>query len=315
MAGYDEAKLMDALSVWGGPPTELRSFKRNVRRANRNLDGGGDFGPLASLERVCRSISEQYVAGFGYQILSDGRGDGGRLDAAQRILLLGQSAEWKEFLDNPDYITPSLPAYGEALLQLIATNRTALIAPTEQIALDVLKSGRYEAPEGTTGYFIKPSKLGVFALEMLAAMRGETIDWESFHVPPDRFWLDCARVGLTEPDPGKAAEWAKQLCDAHMQTLQTDKENFDYDPSTGHEIDFEAHFLWPITVHAFLRLRAQLGLQTGGFDHPLMNTSFSVLKGWDMPAGAWLAETWFTEILDKVVSVAPDLKANVDLIR
>lgn len=45
-----------------------------------------------------------------------------------------------------------------------------------------MKSGRYAPPTGTTGYFNVPSKLGVFVLEMLALVRGETINWQSLHI-------------------------------------------------------------------------------------------------------------------------------------
>ena len=149
----------------------------------------------------------------------------------------------------------------------------------------------------------------------MAATRNETIDWQSFHVPPARFWFDCARTGVTEPDPDKAAQWGHDLCEAHLRTVARDTENGTMTPSTGHEIIQQAHFLWPITVHAFLRLRARLGLQTSEIDHPLVRTSFSILRNWSVPAGAWPTEPWLTEILDKTVTVAPSLEAQVDLIR
>ncbi|WP_139212339.1 hypothetical protein [Jannaschia pohangensis] len=225
------------------------------------------------------------------------------------------SAEEVDFNANPDFLTPYLDTYGETLLQLVATGRDDLAEATEEIARRVLATGRYAKPADSGGYFGAPAKLGVFALEMLAARRGETIDWESFHVPPDRFWRDCARIGLTEPDPVKAAEWAAQLCDAHMQTLRTDRDGMSTTPFEGKEINQQAHFLWPITTHAFLRLRAGQGLETAPVDHPLMRTSFEVLRGWHVPVGAWQPEPWFAEILDKTVAIAPTLGPRLEIIR
>ncbi|KYB45578.1 hypothetical protein AB664_06660 [Brucella anthropi] len=84
--------------------------------------------------------------------------------------------------------------------------------------------GAYVPPAGTTSYFTVPSKLGVFGLEMIATVRGETINSQSYHIPPDPLWLDCARIGLIVPVPIRAVDWARRLCDSHMLALQTDKE-------------------------------------------------------------------------------------------
>lgn len=211
---------------------------------------------------------------------------------------------------------PELSDYGEYLLELMATSRVELIEPTREIAMGVVTSGRYAPSSSTsTGYFGSPAKLGVFALEMLAVMRDEVIDWESFHIPPDRSWLDCARIGLPEPDPVKAAEWGLQLCDAHMATLQADKDNPDMSWFQGFKMVNEAHHLWPVSVYAFIRARAQMGLATAEIDHPLMRTSFAILQDWTVPAGSWQAQPWFTEIVDRIQQIEPALEPALELVR
>jgi len=314
MAELYEGDLLEALSLYDWDYSNSPSVKRAIRSMNYYLDGNGDYGPISGLNSA-DGIVHVTLYHFAYWVMAAREPRAPMLDLAQRMQFLAQVGRKFRFDENPQHLTPSLPEYGETILQLIATGRDDLLGPTEQIALGVLQSGRYVKREGTGGFFIQPSKIGVFALEALAATRNETIDWESFHVPPDRFWLDCARVGVTEPDPAKAAQWGHDLCEAHLNTLQRDVDNGTMTAATGHEINAEAHFLWPITVHAFLRLRAQLGLQTAEIDHPLMRTSFAIMRDWTMPAGAWQIEPWFTEILDKTVSAAPSLTPQVDLIR
>ncbi|PJI84222.1 hypothetical protein BC777_3904 [Yoonia maricola] len=316
MAEYNEGNLRESLSLWDGYPHDDASFfERRLRRIDRALSGGSDYGPLSAHSRFGKSLGLGFLCRFGYHIMASQTVENASLDASQRVVFLGQAAEFQEFSTLEQYVTPSLEYYGETLLQLMATSRADLLAATEEIALSVLRSGRYAPPEGTTGYFTQPSKIGVFALEMLAQARGETIDWESFHVPPDRFWLDVARIGLNEPDPAKAAEWAQELCEAHMRTLATDVENGTMGSSTGHEIRREAHFLWPITTVAFLRMRAGLGHRTDPVDHPLMRTSFQVLHDWQVPAGSWPGAPWWAEVLNKTQTIAPGLAPQIGLIR
>lgn len=315
MKELDEKRLKRSMSLYDLEFKDSITFEDVSEGIPRAFSGHVDAAGLRSVPRICRSVVINDMTHFGYWILEKQDVRPAALDRAQRAWFLGISAERHLINASATHLAPGLEYMGELLLSLLATGRTPLIGPAEENARAILQSGRYAPTEGTTGYFTKPAKIGVFALEMLAAMRGETIDWESFHVPPDRFWLDCARIGLTEPDPAKAAEWATQLCEAHLQTLQTDKDNFSFDPSTGHEIDMEAHFLWPITVIAFLRLRAAQGLQTGEIDHPLMRTSFDILHGWSLPAGAWTPEPWFVDFLDKVEGAAPDISDSIKEIR
>ncbi|SFJ15707.1 hypothetical protein [Jannaschia pohangensis] len=314
MAEYPEGLLRDDLSLYDQPVMGAASVTLAIEDIAYFMDGNGDMSPLSGV-LIAQSIYNAAMNHFGYWILASREPRAAALDLAQRIKFLMMSAEEVEFNANPDFLTPYLDTYGETLLQLVATGRDDLAGATEEIARRVLATGRYAKPADSGGYFGAPAKLGVFALEMLAARRGETIDWESFHVPPDRFWRDCARIGLTEPDPVKAAEWATQLCDAHMQTLRTDRDGMSTTPFEGKEINQQAHFLWPITTHAFLRLRAGQGLETAPVDHPLMRTSFEVLRGWHVPAGAWQPEPWFAEILDKTVAIAPTLGPRLEIIR
>ncbi|KYB45577.1 hypothetical protein AB664_06655 [Brucella anthropi] len=74
----------------------------------------------------------------------------------------------------------------------------------------------------------------------------------------------------------------------------------------------EAHFLWPIAVHAFLRLREQLRLETGEIDHQLMQRHFALLCDWNMPFGSWQVEPWYSDILARTLAEAPSLQADLD---
>lgn len=315
MTTYSEKQLIKRLALYRGDYHQSLGLEDMIEDAERIFADGSDYGPLAGLDKVADGLVIECMSNFGLGMMERHETDGILLDLSQRCRFFSFVVEKKFFDEDPNFVTPALSPYGEWMLQFIATGRTDLQQRLEAIVLSVVKSGRYASPAGTTGYFTAPSKLGVFALEMLAAGRGETINWESFHIPPDPFWLDCARIGLIEPDPVRAADWARRLCDAHMKTLQTDKDNFVFNASTGHEIELEAHFLWPIAVHAFLRLRGQLGLETGEIDHRLMQTPFALLRDWNMPAGSWQAEPWYSDILARTLAEAPSLQADLDLIR
>ncbi|TRW92127.1 hypothetical protein FNJ84_21215 [Paracoccus sp. M683] len=269
-----------------------------------------------SIPTLALATGDDALLNFSYWVAASRKLRGEVLDFSQRSRFLGFAVEKNDFDRKLHRKPPRLSDYGEYLLELMATSRADLIEPTREIAMGVVTSGRFvpSSPE-STGYFGSPAKLSVFALEMLAVMRGEVIDWESFHIPPDRFWLDCARIGLPEPDPVKAAEWGGQLCDAHMATLQADKDNPDMSWFQGFEMVNEAHHLWPISVYAFIRARARLGLATAEIDHPLMRTSFAILKDWTVPAGSWQAQPWFTEIIDRIQQIEPALEPALDLVR
>ncbi|WP_373634892.1 hypothetical protein [Yoonia sp. SS1-5] len=314
MGEYGETQIVAGLALYRSDPFTSINFEDALEDTHYFMDGNGDMSPLEGALQM-KGLIVPFLGHFGYWVATAGQVKTAELDVAQRAAFFEKAVTHTLFQSNPSHVTPSLPQYGETLLQLIATGRADLLAATEQIALSVLKSGRYAPPEGTTGYFSQPSKVGVFALEMLAQQRDETVDWESFHVPPDRFWLDAARLGLNDPDPQKGAEWARELCAAHMRTLATDVENGSMDASTGHEIREEAHFLWPITTIAFLRMRASLGHQTGPVDHPLMRTSFQVLHDWQVPAGSWPGAPWWTDILDRTAAIAPALTPQIALVR
>lgn len=316
MKSYDERRLIRLLEIYEGDFYSTIGVEDLIADALDGLEGGSDYGPLSGISSVANAASTDSLLNFAYYVAAAKEVKGDVLDFSQRSRFLGFAVEKYEFDQEPQYLAPGLAQYGECLLELMATSRADLIEPLRQIAMGVVTSGRYAPSSPTsTGHFIVPAKLGVFALEMLAVMRGEVIDWESFYVPPDRFWLDCARIGLPEPDPVKAADWGLQLCDAHMATLQSDKDNPDKSWDQGFEMENEAHHLWPISVYAFLRARAQMGLETAEIDHPLMRTSFAILKDWTVPAGSWQAQPWFIDILDKIQAIEPTLEPALKLVR
>jgi len=320
MDTFSEDRVRDWLSLYAERPLEGPSVTDALEDFDYYLSdeyqqgGEGLIDPYAAVD-VFESAESAARDHFAYWVMQGAEIRAPYLDLAQRLRHLRMQAVLVSFEANPDHLTPRLSGYGEALLELVATGRSDLVTVTEEVALRVLRSGRYKQPAGSSGYFSAPAKLGVFALEMLAALRGETIAWETFHVPPDRFWLDCARVGLTEPDPDKAAQWARELCDAHMQTLQTDLENGALGAGPGQEIEQAAHFLWPITTVTYLRLRRQLGLSTAEVDHPLMRTSFAILRDWSVPNGDLSIAPWYPDILARVRASAPDLAGALDVIR
>lgn len=314
MSDYSEDKIKDWLSLYDDDIFSLPSVEDAFGDFDYYVSDESDVTPLGAVDAF-RPVENACLSHFGYWILQAKEVRAASLDIAQRVRFLRDNARVLSFESNPNHLTPSLANYGETLLQLLATSRLELVTPTEQLALRVLKSGRYKAPDGAGGYFSAPARVGVFALEMLAAARGEAIEWETFHVPPDRFWLDCARVGLTEPDPTKAAEWARELCDAHMRTLRSDLENGALNAAPGQEIEEAAHFLWPISTVAFLRMRARLGLSTAEVDHPLMRTSFAVLHDWAIPGDAWPGAPWYADVLAKIDDAAPELSPSLAPIR
>ncbi len=205
-------------------------------------------------------------------------------------------------------IAPSLFEVGENLLELLATGRTSLSQHYHDLLMSILKAGYWSSDKDKHGPYSMPQKLGVFALEMLAATRNETIDWDSYGIPADRFWLECARTGLTETHLLKVAEWMTSLCDAHVQSSNVAGDSGGTDVLEGHEIDDPTHFLWPITVHAFIKLRLQMDLDIPQeIDHPLMRTSFAPFAGRGFGQKTWKTEPWFVEVFDIAAALETEL--------
>ena len=237
------------------------------------------------------------------------------LDASQRCRYFAFSMK-KMHIDDRSTSTPFPWDWGAYLLELMSVVERPLANPFHLLASETLSSGGFSFDKrGEPVRRSSDQKLLPFALEMQAATQGETIDWDSFGIPADRFWLDCARRGLTEPDPARAAQWVHDLCDAHQAAANTQGDTGGTDVLTGNEIDEPSHFLWPITVHAFIRLRRQIGLpDPESVDHPLLRTSFAPLLDTAPGPERWQAEPWFTDIVDICTAQIPALQDAKDLV-
>lgn len=269
---------------------------------------------LRGIEIFLDGESIPYRERFAYRVMARQEWDMSALDASQRLLFASVAIEGITHFKEPK-LEPSLFQWGEVLLEWIGTGRQSFVDYMAPMFLRVVTDGYYTRKVEERGDFSHPQKLGVFALEMLAATRNETIDWDSYKIPTDRFWLECARTGLTEPDVDKCAQWMRDLCEEHMKAANVDGDTGGTDVLLGHEIDDPTHFLWPITVHAFIKLRRGLGLPIPEeVDHPLMRTSFASFAERSFDQKLWTPEPWFIEIFEIAESLEPDLAHIRDLV-
>jgi len=270
--------------------------------------------PLITIESFLPGPARDYRERFAYRLMAHQEWDMEALDASQRLLMVSIALEGITALKTPR-LEPSLYRWGEVLLEWLASGRQSFVDYMSPLFLKFVTDGYYTRKVDERGDFSSPQKLGVFALEMLAATRNETIDWESYKIPADRFWLECARTGLTEPDVNKCADWIKALCDEHMKAANADGDNGGTDVLSGQELDEPTHFLWPITVHAFIKLRQKLGLAIPhDIDHPLMRTSFAPFVDRNHTEKLWRPEPWFIELFSIAEGLEPDLHQVNDLV-
>ena len=266
---------------------------------------------MTHLESEARLYRERFMV----RLLLRGEQDMFSLNASQRIAYFSHALEWNR-IESGDVSIPFTWDWAAFWLELQATGNATLAQPFHQICDNCLKAGRFvNRSNGQQRSFSADQKLLPFALEMQAATQDGTIDWDSFGIPADRFWLDCARRGLTEPDPARAAQWVHDLCDAHQAAANTQGDTGGTDVLAGNEIDEPSHFLWPITVHAFIRLRRQIGLpDPDSVDHPLLRTSFAPLLDTISGPERWQAEPWFSDIVDICTAQIPALQDAKDLV-
>ena len=269
---------------------------------------------LGAVGGFARSEARPFRHRFAYRVMARQEWDWEALDAAQRAHHLKLSVEAAEVL-NDGLPRPMLFHIGESILELLATGRQSLLDDYVPKAMEMLTGGYWMPAERRA--FSSDQKLIVFALEMLVAMKGETIDWDSYQIPTDRFWLECARTGLTDPDVDRCRQWMHDLCEAHVAASNVAGDSGGTDVLRGHEIDDPTHFLWPITVHAFIKLRRKLELPVPTpeeVDHPLMRTSFAPFADQDFDKKIWQAEPWFKEAFEIAVSLDGSLESVRELL-
>lgn len=289
-------------------------YNRGLERHLRGIRDPDSENRLVRIKNACDSRSIPYRERFAYRVMARQEWDMSALDASQRLCFASVAIEGITHFKEPQ-LEPSLFDWGEVLLEWLGTGRQSFVDYLAPMFLRVVTDGYYTRKVEERGDFSHPQKLGVFALEMLAATRNETIDWDSYKIPTDRFWLECARTGLTEPDVDKCAQWMRDLCEEHMKAANVDGDTGGTDVFLGHEIDDSTHFLWPITVHAFIKLRRQLELPIPEeIDHPLMRTSFAPFGERTFDQKLWTPEPWFVEIFEIAEGLEPDLAQIRELV-
>ena len=120
-----------------------------------------------------------------------------------------------------------------------------------------------------------PQQLIVLTMGLLAARHDQEIDWNSYHIPADRFYVDFVREGVFNEDLEKYDQWMKAACDKHLDIVSLD---IDDEPRNfGHELGKEIFWLWPLEIRAVERFRRERGLPTPEIDHPLMRTKLAAI--------------------------------------
>ncbi len=316
MAGsqFNEKKFAKSFDYLDADFAENPAIVRRRKRVLDQLQSDAEH-KMVRAHRHLQSERSLYKERFMYRLMAKDHLDWLSLNAAQRIDLYKHALQFA-MVQQGKMESPLPLEWGAFWLELHATQVPEFAQHFHVLCEQCLKTGKFVTLiHGDQRSFSSDQKLLVFALEMHAATQDETIDWDSFGIPADRFWLDCARRGLTEPDTALAAQWVKDLCDAHMEAANTKGDTGGTDVLLGNEIDQEAHFLWPITVHAFLRLRRGLRLpDPDPIDHPLLRTSFAPLLNTKPGPERWNAEPWFVEIVETTLRELPELEAAKNLV-
>ena len=128
---------------------------------------------LIALETVFKSNAIPYRERFAYRVMARQEWDMSALDASQRLRFTAAAIEGITHFKTPT-LEPSLIQWGEVLLEWIGTGRQSFVDYLAPMFLRVVTDGYYTRKVEERGDFSHPQKLGVFALEMLAATRNET---------------------------------------------------------------------------------------------------------------------------------------------
>jgi|GEM_PF-4568664 len=171
---------------------------------------------------------------------------------------------------------------GQSIFSALTYSSAPLLEQFSDVTLDLFDTGKFNryATEYGTGYTIEdspysPRKLFPLAMELLAARKGITLDWEASDIRVDRFFVDFARIGMLTDDEDLYQRWFGDLCQAHLEAVARDID--EEDAMFGFEFDLRYYALWPIDVLAALRVRAELGLPCPPVNHILMQQPLAQL--------------------------------------
>ncbi|EMD1719174.1 hypothetical protein ACRGNN_003858 [Providencia stuartii] len=156
--------------------------------------------------------------------------------------------------------------------------------------------------------YTRPQKLGVFAVEMLASEKNQTIDWESAGIPIDPFYQRFCQEALYNENHDVVAQWLIALCDRHVEWSAL----FDWDENeqsaTGYEIDMEILLAWPFEYQAVKNFRAKHGLTTPIIDHPLLKTPMAIEHRPDMVGWKQNRPAVYDQMIEDLITINTELQ-------
>ncbi|MGI3431363.1 hypothetical protein [Providencia stuartii] len=156
--------------------------------------------------------------------------------------------------------------------------------------------------------YTRPQKLGVFAVEMLASEKNQTIDWESAGIPIDPFYQRFCQEALYNENHDVVAQWLIALCDRHVEWSAL----FDWDENeqsaTGYEIDMEILLAWPFEYQAVKNFRAKHGLTTPIIDHPLLKTPMAIEHRPDMVGWKQNRPAIYDQMIEDLITINTELQ-------
>ncbi len=207
--------------------------------------------------------------------------------------------------DKDTNLTLSFSEQGEILLMNFACNNFQLGNISYNKIIENIQSGKMA---NSLPMYIRPQKLGVLAIEMLASEKKETIDWESAGIPIDPFYQRFCQEALYCENEEILIPWLMELCDKHIQWSSLFGDNSNEKRSTGYEIDSIILLPWPFEYQAVKNFRARHGLSTPIIDHPLLKTPMAIDHRPDMVGWLENMPEIYHHITDDLIKINPELK-------
>ncbi|VUS79503.1 hypothetical protein [Klebsiella spallanzanii] len=210
--------------------------------------------------------------------------------------------------DNVHIFDELLYNQGIPLLLQIATHQIDIARRCYPLFIEGLQN--FEA--GRARHLL-PQKMIVLAVEMLASEHKQTVDWQSHGIPVERFYYDFVKEALYSQDEAVLKEWLTALCDNHLKWSARTEATEDEYALNGYEIERQELLLWPFEYQAVKNFRAAHGLTTPEIEHPLLKTPLATEHRADF--SKWNAPDWFYPLVDKLISVNPQLDFTRELFK
>lgn len=141
-------------------------------------------------------------------------------------------------------------------------------------------------------------KLLPLAHELLAAERGEKINWQQYCIEADQDALNVARTVMSD-NMAEVQDAVNTLCDLHIAWTFNPYGN--KGALEGFEYEDWLHMLWPSSVFAYLRLRQKHGLMLPNLTHPLLAQTLGQFP--ERPFEPQAIPSWFLQVLAKLASL------------